>query len=340
MGNGRASISVQDLGGALGAAVATRREGWVLAEHASTELGRAVAVAVPCPRGWRIDGAARVVLDGNLELPADLPPEVSLSRMGSEWVGRDLRHGGRVVGRLLAAGSDAPAELMAEMAAIAAPFFAARAPLPGADWSAATHIAQIAHDLRRPLTTLSLSLDGFHRGPIGPTLVERSRRAVRRLAGMIDDLQITASPSPFAQVALAPLVAELVDDDTERARLGQVSMVLALNARPLVLGHERALARAIGNMLDNALDVSPRGARVTVTVDAGGDEAWVLVKDQGPGAPPGLRERIFEPFVSTRAGGVGLGLAVTRRVAREHGGTSRFLDGEGGIVELRLPLHR
>src|SRR5437588_4059912 len=115
MGNGGVT-SVRALSEALGAAVVARREGWALADFAAGRLGRAAAVAVPGANGWRIDGAAQLTLDGRFDLPLGLPPEVYLARFGGVWVGPHLRHGGRVVARLLACGSDSPSETLSEMA--------------------------------------------------------------------------------------------------------------------------------------------------------------------------------------------------------------------------------
>jgi signal transduction histidine kinase len=123
--------------------------------------------------------------------------------------------------------------------------------------------------------------------------------------------------------------------------------------RPLVLGDDRLLRRAIRNLLQNARRYG--GARASVSIEADGatSPAWrIRVADQGPGVPAELRERIFEPFYrlpghAEQQGGVGLGLSLVRQIAERHGGTARCLAGSGiagsaspaggAVFELRLP---
>jgi signal transduction histidine kinase len=108
-------------------------------------------------------------------------------------------------------------------------------------------------------------------------------------------------------------------------------------------GVPKLLRRAIRNLIENARRYGT-GA-ITVGVQREGARAVLRVSDRGPGVPPNLRERIFEPFyrlpgASERAGGVGLGLALVKSIAQRHGGTARCEDRSGGgatfVVELPL----
>ena len=99
------------------------------------------------------------------------------------------------------------------------------------------------------------------------------------------------------------------------------------------------------NVLDNALEVSPADSEVTVALSASDDAACVTVTDSGPGVAPGERERIFDPFYSNKPAGcgpagAGLGLAIARSIAREHGGdlAARSEPSAGATFELSLPL--
>jgi len=78
---------------------------------------------------------------------------------------------------------------------------------------------------------------------------------------------------------------------------------------------------------------------VRIILDAG-EAVSIEVRDQGPGVPAELRERVFSPFFTTRAGGNGLGLAVAQKVAQQHGGSVRFVDEPGGVVRFELPANR
>src|SRR5262249_5941680 len=118
---------------------------------------------------------------------------------------------------------------------------------------------------------------------------------------------------------------------------------LTVNGNDLrVTGDHASLATAFGNLIANALAHAASGGRTEIEARADGDSVEVRVSDRGPGLPPGLGERIFEPFVRgphARPGGTGLGLALVREVAGAHGGRIVAHDREGGgaTFTLRLP---
>lgn len=107
-------------------------------------------------------------------------------------------------------------------------------------------------------------------------------------------------------------------------------------------GVSRLLRRAIRNLLENARRYG--AGEIRVELGSANGFATVRVTDRGPGVPPALRERIFEPFyrlpgASERNGGVGLGLALVKSIAERHGGSVRCEDGPGGGASfvIRLP---
>ncbi len=102
-----------------------------------------------------------------------------------------------------------------------------------------------------------------------------------------------------------------------------------------------ALRVALSNLLLNALQATPRGGAVTITQTREGDELVVVVQDGGPGIADDLRQRVWEPFFTTKQRGTGLGLAIVRKRMQEAGGTARLaarVNGSGARFELRLPL--
>ena len=96
------------------------------------------------------------------------------------------------------------------------------------------------------------------------------------------------------------------------------------------------------NLLFNALDAQPTGGRIGVVVerDDSGRSVVIRVEDDGPGLLPQVRDRVFEPFVSTKEAGMGLGLSICRRIVESHGGEIGIDDSEGcgSTLSVRMPL--
>jgi two-component system sensor histidine kinase FlrB len=165
---------------------------------------------------------------------------------------------------------------------------------------------------------------------------------LRHLEGLVADMLAFARGAGATLVrcdvgALLESVAQsLVPRLAGRARLTIRTYAPGLAVR----GNPDALVGAILNLADNALDAAGPDAVVEIEARESGGCAEIRVRDNGPGVPAALRDRIFEPFYTTRTGGTGLGLAVVRTVALAHGGAIEVEAAErGACFCLRLARH-
>ena len=96
--------------------------------------------------------------------------------------------------------------------------------------------------------------------------------------------------------------------------------------------------RALDNLILNAIENTPPRGSIEVTAEHHAGKLRLLVRDTGQGVPDSVRERLFEPFITGRAEGTGLGLAVVREIARAHGGEARLVPtSEGAEFEIEVP---
>ena len=202
---------------------------------------------------------------------------------------------------------------------------------------------QVAHELKNPLTPIRFAIARIRRAereelvePLEVLTVETER--IERLA------------RSFAQFGRLPEGTMSEVDLGELARYTARATVpahvaLRLDVEPdlpMVRGHHDALARALANVLLNAVDASRDGGEVHVRVaraeHAGGDAVEVAVRDTGCGIPREQLGRIWEPYVTTKAGGTGLGLAIVHQTVLAHEGTVEATSGVGQGTEIRLVL--
>ena len=153
--------------------------------------------------------------------------------------------------------------------------------------------------------------------------------------------QLELSPAEFDIVALLEEV---------RTRLQLVAEGHQIRVRAperlLVFGDRDRIDQAITNLLSNAIRYSPEGSDIEVNAEHNSDAVHVAVRDQGIGIPKDQQETIFEPFTRTQSSsshGIGLGLAITKGIVEQHGGTisveSTGVAGEGSTFHFWLPGH-
>jgi signal transduction histidine kinase len=206
--------------------------------------------------------------------------------------------------------------------------------------------AQLAHEVRNPLTSLKLDLQGLDRqldsGALPATArpsVESSLREVSRLDAVVSSvLRLARQPA----VRQKPLCLHEVIDQALATLATQFADQRILVERrlatpqPQMTGDAALLSGMLINLLLNASEAQPAGGRLGILSsmrrDSGGGQ-WVdvTIADDGPGIGSARREAIFRPFYTTRHGGTGLGLALALRTAREHGGHLTCVDAPAGF---------
>jgi signal transduction histidine kinase len=140
------------------------------------------------------------------------------------------------------------------------------------------------------------------------------------------------------------LISHVVELTAPRAAQKGLHVVADVSSRAkTVHADAQQLRQVLLNLLLNAIDFSPDGGRVTIgltSVSGQCNEAILTVSDQGPGLPDDLDGRIFEPFVSTKETGIGLGLAVCSRIVEQHGGQIVAASGPhgGATFTVQLPV--
>jgi nitrogen fixation/metabolism regulation signal transduction histidine kinase len=243
-----------------------------------------------------------------------------------------------------------------ELASLAASFNAmtsrlaeARGALQRAEREAAWRevARKLAHELKNPLTPMTLSLHRLQRRV--ELVPERERAAVRdSIAALLEEIaNITRLADSFAQYARMPVprhepldLAELARGCAALHEPERVSLRVACGSPLPVVGDRLLLSRALHNLLLNAIEASAEDGEVELVSGAAGGVAWVEVRDRGPGLRPDVAARAFEPYVSTKQRGSGLGLSLVRDIATQHGGDVTLADREGGgaVARLSLPL--
>jgi signal transduction histidine kinase len=170
------------------------------------------------------------------------------------------------------------------------------------------------------------------------------RAEVGRLAGVVNDLLTLSRRRPLAveEGRLSEPVFRAVDFVAPRAREKGVRIERAVQAEEATLPRDSELMyQAAVNLLMNAIEALGHGDCIYVRILEEKDgHGGFEVRDDGPGIPSDLRDRIFDPFVTARDGGVGLGLTFVKRVVHDHRG-SIFLESEPGAgtcIRIRLPL--
>ncbi|MDD8025726.1 MAG: ATP-binding protein [Acidobacteriota bacterium] len=208
---------------------------------------------------------------------------------------------------------------------------------------------KVAHEIKNPLTPIQLSAEHIlrvfedGRQDIGPTLKE----SISYIVGEVDNLRRIAQE--FLEVSREPVarhdrirIDELVRETVEPYRRLLAERIVIreeYRGEAVVLGDRDKLKIALRNLLTNAIESIRGRGEIWTRVEAAGAEVLVSLDDTGAGMDPDVRERIFEPYFSTKDVGTGLGLPITKKIIEDHRGSIRIdsTPGRGTRILIRLP---
>ena len=213
--------------------------------------------------------------------------------------------------------------------------------------------ASIAHEINQPLGAILANAETAQlmlQSP-SPDLAELKeivgdiRRDDRRASEVVRRLRSFVTKAPFQtqKFDLNDLVSELVEFLSAHARSREITMRCELSRTPLPFyGDPIQLQQVVSNLVLNAMDAvrdAPRAQRaVTVRTSRHRRTAEIRVEDTGPGVPPELASKIFEPFFSTKDHGMGMGLSIARTIVKAHDGQIDVENNNGAVFRIRLPL--
>ncbi len=195
--------------------------------------------------------------------------------------------------------------------------------------------ARVAHDINNPLTVIANTAQlALKPPPADPQLAEDLRRIVHHGERCMRTLELLLDYGRPVRVQAESLdLAVLLRDIGGRWKTDVVA------PESLMVEADRLqLEQLLDNLLTNARDAAGPAGQVKIELGADDGYARIAIADDGPGFSPEARERLFEPFHTTKSGGTGLGLASALAIARAHGGDIEIGPGSGGRVVVRLPL--
>jgi two-component system sensor histidine kinase ChvG len=215
--------------------------------------------------------------------------------------------------------------------------------------------ADVTHELKNPLASLRSAVESLERiedPKLRAQLVDVIRQDVQRLDRLIGDIGEAArtdaelARAKFVAVDAGELIGQLVHAWEDRRETGDVRIAFARprKASAIVMGEPGRLARAIDNLIDNAISFSPPGGLVEVAATHVDDDILIRIDDEGPGVPAAQREAIFNRFHSIRPDAEtfgrhsGLGLAIARAIVEGHDGMIDVADRDDAPSGARFTI--
>jgi signal transduction histidine kinase len=209
----------------------------------------------------------------------------------------------------------------------------------------------IAHEIKNPLNFISLSIDHMREiyRPADPAKTESFDSLVLNIKGEIQRISRFAESfleygKPFElrrrKMSLDIIVDSVLELAMAKAQQGNISIVREYDRLPEISLDPEFIRTCLYNIVLNAFEAMPRGGTLTIRSERSTERLSLSFADSGVGVEKDKLDKVFEPFFTTKSRGLGLGLALTRKVIEEHGGKVQFdsIPGKGSNVTLQFPL--
>jgi signal transduction histidine kinase len=201
--------------------------------------------------------------------------------------------------------------------------------------------AGVAHEIRNPIAAMRLKAENALLAD-----ARRQKEALSMILGQIERLDrlltrllsLTERDSPRRQTtSVRSVLEECAREHAELALTKGVTLETRISVETATFDAEQ-IRRALDNLVLNAIEAAPRHSNIVISAEPNGDKLRLAVRDEGAGPPPEIRDHLFEPFVTGRPEGTGLGLSLVREIANAHGGTVNFTAAaDGTTFEIVIP---
>lgn len=210
----------------------------------------------------------------------------------------------------------------------------------------------IAHEVRNPLNLVNLSIDHLKArySPTAPRdrdefagILSSIKGEVQRLNTLMNNFLEYGKPLKLAlePTSLAGIVEDVLELANEKLIEQKIEVEKMFSGTPEILVDRRQIKTCILNIVLNAIQAMHQGGKLTVKTSLIGGIASLAIGDTGVGIPPEDIHKVFEPYFTTKDAGIGLGLALTKRIVDEHGGHLKIESGGSGtVVSMELPVER
>jgi len=211
--------------------------------------------------------------------------------------------------------------------------------------AAGNALGMLMHDLRTPIKNIPQITDLLRADGANEELLALLDISSRQASEILDDFLdfVREAPIKKEKVGLSALIKEAIDLANNRRDLSKIDLQLEGNEDVSLKGDASKIKRMIMNIISNAgdalLDKKVHAPKITISCGMEGNLYRISIRDNGPGIPPSVLSRLFQPFTTEgKAEGTGLGLTIVKQYVDAHGGNIHGYNDDGAVFDIRLPL--